>query len=389
MTGSAGQLRVPKSYFEEAWIPLAPLYEQQRIVEKIEELFSDLDQGIENLKKAQKQLKVYRQVVLKWAFEGKLTETWREQAKQENLGLKTGEELLAEIKTERENRYQQQLVEWKEAVKKWEENGKPGKKPGKPKKVKESSPLTDIELAELPQLPDEWRWVKLSSISTSIQIGPFGSLLHKSDYVPNQIPAINPSHIKNLKIFFDPNQTITPKKFFELANYVLLNGDIIMGRRGEMGRCAVVTQKEDKYLCGTGSLFIRLIGQLNSFFYCFILSSRRVKTHLENFSIGTTMQNLNEDILHGVPVPLCSPIEQDKILEEIESRLSICDQLEATIIENLKKVEALRQSILKQAFEGKLVPQDPNDEPAEKLLERIKQEKLKGKNEEQLSIQGL
>lgn len=84
-----------------------------------------------------------------------------------------------------------------------------------------------------------------------------------------------------------------------------------------------------------------------------------------------------------------SNYEQEQIVQEIESRLSICDQLEDTIMENLQKAEALRQSILKQAFEGKLVPQDPNDEPAEKLLERINQEKIKLKKGEQLSSQGL
>lgn len=108
--------------------PLCSSSEQERIVEKIEELFSDIDQGIESLKTAQKQLKVYRQAVLKWAFEGKLTEEWR---RDRQSNLKTGKALLAQIKTERENRYQQQLTEWEAAVKEWETSGKVGKKPSK------------------------------------------------------------------------------------------------------------------------------------------------------------------------------------------------------------------------------------------------------------------
>jgi len=151
MTGSAGQLRVSKSYFEETKIPLAPHLEQERIVEKIEELFSDVDKGVESLKTAQKQLKVYRQAVLKWAFEGKLTEEWR---KQHQSTLKTGEALLAEIKAERENRYRQQLAEWETAVKEWEAIGKVGRKPSKPQKPKALPLLTEAEIARLPQLPN-------------------------------------------------------------------------------------------------------------------------------------------------------------------------------------------------------------------------------------------
>jgi len=120
-------------------------------------LFSDVDQGVESLKTAQKQLKVYRQAVLKWAFEGKLTEAWRTQ---QQTALKTGEALLAEIKAERENRYQQQLAEWETAVKEWEA-GTVEKKPAKPQKLKELPPLTKAELSGLSELPDGWCWIKL------------------------------------------------------------------------------------------------------------------------------------------------------------------------------------------------------------------------------------
>ena len=113
-------------------ITIPPLKEQERIVEKIEELFSDTDEGVESLRTAQKQLKVYRQAVLKWAFEGKLTEAWRTQ---HQSTLKTGEALLAQIKAERENRYQQQLAEWETAVEEWKAIGKVGKKPTKPRAI--------------------------------------------------------------------------------------------------------------------------------------------------------------------------------------------------------------------------------------------------------------
>ncbi len=114
------------------------------------------------------------------------------------------------------------------------------------------------------------------------------------------------------------------EKFNELKKYAIEAGDIIMGRRGEMGRCALVTDKENGFLCGTGSLYIRLAKLLNGSFYSYFLSSRGTRTYLESNSIGTTMKNLNEDVLNNVPVVVCSPLEQLQIVEEIESRLSIC-----------------------------------------------------------------
>ena len=116
-------------------LPLPPLNEQHRIVAKIEELFSELDKGVENLEKARKQLKVYRQAVLKHAFEGKLTAQWREENKDQ---LENPEQLLARIKQERSARHDQRLQEWKALVKDWEESGRKGKKPPKPRKAARS-----------------------------------------------------------------------------------------------------------------------------------------------------------------------------------------------------------------------------------------------------------
>ena len=339
-----------------------PLPEQHRIVAKIETLFSELDKGIECFKTAREQLKIYRQALLKHAFSGKLTEQWRSENQDK---LETAEALLQRIQTEREQHHQQQLKDW-------EATGKQGNKPKSPKTL---PPLTSEELAELPELPEGWVWVKLSAISTNIQIGPFGSLLHKEDYVSDAIPLVNPSHIKELKIIPDWNLTVNEQKLKELSNYILKANDIIIGRRGEMGRCAVIRTFEAGWLCGTGSLFVRLLPSLNADFYCHILSSKRVREYLTSSSIGTTMQNLNQEILHGVPVPLCSALEQEEIFGQIERQFSIADQFDQTLNTALEQAEALRQSILKKAFSGQLVPQDPNDEPASILLERIRAEK--------------
>ncbi|MCP4107293.1 MAG: hypothetical protein GY749_17415 [Desulfobacteraceae bacterium] len=346
-------------------LPLAPLAEQHRIVAKIEELFSNLDKGIESLKKAQAQLKTYRQAVLKYAFEGKLTQEWRKKNKPE-----PAEKLLEQIRAEREKQYKKQLKEWEEACKKAKAEGK--KKPVKPKKPKELLPITELDL---PELPDSWSWTRLGETAHKIQIGPFGSQLHKEDYREEGIPIINPKHIKNQRIY--PKERISQEKADSLSQYFLLKNDIILGRRGEMGRSAPIADDMAGWFCGTGSLYIRLGDSYISKLYSLILSERRIVDYLETHSRGTTMTNLNSQILNSLPIQIIPISEQHAIVQETESRLSVCDKLEQTVEDSLKKAEALRQSILKKAFEGRLVPQYPNDEPAEKLLERIKAEKEK------------
>jgi type I restriction enzyme, S subunit len=120
--------------------------------------------GIENLKTARSQLKIYRQSVLKWAFEGKLTAEWRQE--QQRLGkLQSAEELLAQIKVERENRYQQQVKDWEAAVKNWESGNKADKKSTKPQKIKNTNPTNEVKSLELLEIPDGWKWVKVADIS--------------------------------------------------------------------------------------------------------------------------------------------------------------------------------------------------------------------------------
>ena len=338
---------------------IPPLPEQRAIIAKLEQLFSELDNGIACLKKAQEQLKVYRQAVLKQAFEGELTKVWREQ----QPSLPTAQELLETIKTER---------------------AQAAKLQGK--KLKPVIPLTQTELVALPILPKEWKWVRISDIAQKIQIGPFGSQLHSDDYTENGIPLINPKHIKNQKL--SPRVRISIDKANSLPQYFLEENDIIVGRRGEMGRTAPVLKIHAGWFCGTGSLYIRLGQSFISKLYSLILSERRIVDYLEKKSRGTTMANLNSQIINALPIQLISPQEQSQIIQEIETRLSVCDNIESTIRESLEKAEALRQSILKKAFEGKLLSEEelqitrnaPDWEPAEKLLERIRAEKRTARN---------
>lgn len=192
---------------------------------------------------------------------------------------------------------------------------------------------------------------KLSEQVDLIQIGPFGTQLHQEDYIENGIPLINPSHIKNGKIVPNLKLSVSQSKYGELSQYHLKLNDVLLGRRGEMGRCAVVTKKEVGWLCGTGSLFLRPnVEKINPFFLEMLLSSDSIKRYLENVSQGQTMANLNKTIVGSIPLIAPSIEIQNKfflISEEINKM--------KTELENSKnQVNNLFQSLQNHAFNGTL-----------------------------------
>lgn len=396
MTGSAGQLRVPKPFFAEAQIPLPPIAEQQRIVDKIEELFSDLDSGINSLKTAQQQLKVYRQAVLKWAFEGKLTAQWREEQQRQGK-LASADTLLAQIKTEREQRYQKELEAWQSEVEAWEAIGKEGKKPRKPSKPKKVSPLTSTDLQELPKIPAFWFWTKLGYLTLGVEYGTSAKSQKKGG-----IPVLRMGNIQNCK--FDWSDLVFTSNDEEINQYILRKGDILFNRTNSpelVGKTAIYRGERPAIFAGYLIRVNHFHNFVESKYLNYFLSSVIASNHGNKVKTdGVNQSNINGQKLMDYPFPYTHLEEQIKIVEEIESRLSICDQLEADIEANLKKAEALRQSILKQAFTGKLVSQDPNDEPAAVLLDRIRAEheahKARGNtgnrakaSSKQLSIKGV
>ena len=359
------------------YVPLPPLAEQYRIVDKIESLFSELDSSIDNLKTAKEQLKRYRQSVLKSAFEGKLTVEWREANGDK---LETAEALMERIKAEREAMYETKLTEWKEAVNSWENGGKEGKKPSKPTKPKVFTPLSSEDIVNLPELPEGWGYLNLGNLNLKISDGPFGSNLKSSDYVDNGVRVIRLENIGNLEFYDDKKTYITEEKYEVIKKHTVKSGDIIFSSFiASEGTCVVKLPNHINKAINKADCFcIRVFGQTVSTEYLTLfLSSRNVYAQLEVQVHGATRPRINTTQLSYCQVPIPSIIEQDHIVNEIELRFSEADVMERTIDESLIKAEKMRQSILKKAFEGKLLSQYPNEEPVIEVLRRIKEEKIK------------
>jgi len=372
------------SVFAKKKFLLPPLVAQKAIVKKIEELFSSLDSGITDLKKAQDQLVIYRQAVLKKAFEGELTKEWRE--KQTNLS--SADELFEQIKEERQNHYEQQLTDWKEAVKHWKSKGANDKKPAKPKFIKELTNLTEEELENLPRLNKYWHWVKADKIASheasSLKAGPFGSSLKKEFYTESGYKIYGQEQViaNNYKI---GDYYINQEKYDSLINCAVKPYDILISLVGTVGKVLVLPKDCEDGIINPRLVKISLNKFYDSIFFKYYFESAFLKSIYAIKAHGATMDILNLGIIKELPYPLCSKEEQHQIVQEIESRLSVCDVVEKDIADSLKKAQALRQSILKKAFEGKLLNEeeiakckaDKDYEPASVLLERIKKEKVK------------
>jgi type I restriction enzyme S subunit len=215
----------------------------------------------------------------------------------------------------------------------------------------------------------------LSSV-VALRTGPFGSALHKSDYVKGGIPIVNPMHIANGRIVQSSDMSVTKEKAKDLSEFQLVEGDVVLARRGVMGRCAVVTSRQAGFLCGTGSMIVRPEqDRLLPHFLQRYLSSPDVIDALEEGAVGTTMVNLNQSILLRQRIPLPTLSEQTEIVRRIDSAFAWIDRLtaEATGARNL--INRLDQAVLAKAFRGELVPPDPKDEPASLLLDRVRAER--------------
>ncbi|MBI5305436.1 MAG: restriction endonuclease subunit S [Chloroflexi bacterium] len=326
------------------FVPLAPLPEQHRIVAKIEELFSDLDAGVAALRKTQAELKRYRQAVLKAAVEGKLTAEWRAA----NAGkVESAEKLLERIRAER-------VV------------GADGRPPQR---------NASLDASTVPALPEGWVWANVDQLAF---VGTGGTPLRsKTAYYQNgKIPWVTSGALNNL--FVDKaDEFITELALKESKTKIFPRGSLLVALYGEGKTRGKVSELRIDAATNQACAALVFDGiALNCKPYVKIFFQKNYED-IRRLSSGGVQPNLNLTLIKQTRFPLPPLAEQQQIVAEVERRLSVADAVEKTVDASLKQAERLRQSILKRAFAGKLVPQDPSDEPAERLLERIRAEREK------------
>ena len=284
-------------------------------------------------------------------------------------------------------------------------------------KIKKQKPLPDIGEGEKSfELPAGWAWQRFADFALDVSTGPFGSLIHQSDYVNDGVPLVNPSHMIDGRIVADHSVSLSIEMAENLDSYRLTAGDMVMARRGEVGRVALVTEGEEGWLCGTGSFVLRFTPEVSREYVWTLFRCNSVRTYLAGAAVGMTMVNLNHGILLKMPIAVPPADEQSRIIAKLDELMTLCDRLEAqqadaesihtqlvqailsslaqasdaidfatnwqrlaehfhTLFTTEPSIDALKQTLLQLAVMGKLVPQDPNDESASEFVKRIQAEK--------------
>ena len=335
-------------------LPLPPLPEQRRIVAEIEKHFTRLDASVAALKRVQANLRRYRASVLKSACEGKLVPTEAELARSEGRDYEPADRLLDRILSERRAQWESQE-----------------KRRGK---YKEPTPP---DTTDLPELPEGWVWAKSDQLLVRSEYGTSVKCSYESNGLPVlRIPNIVQGEIdlRDLKYATKP-LPVDPQRMLQAGDVLMCrtNGSVNL-----VGKTAVVKTKLDAFH-SFASYLLRFrfadTQSLPQWFHVFTTSLLGRSFIESNAASSAGQNNVSLKLIHGMPIPIPPLAEQRRIVAEVERRLSVIQQAEAAVEVGLKRVERLRQSILKQAFSGKLVPQDPNDEPASVLLERIRAER--------------
>jgi len=277
-------------------IPIPPLQEEQAIVTKIEELLSELENGKQQLQTAQQQLKIYRQSLLKWAFEGKLTN----------------------------------------------------------KKVKEG------------ELPKRWKWVTLGDVCSNVEYGS-ATKSKKS----GKVPVLRMGNIQ--KGVFDWDDLVYTDDDEEIKKYLLKKNDVLFNRTNSaewVGKTAIYKGERPAIFAGYLIRINRIESLIDANYLTYFLNTHFAKNYGNTVrSFGVNQSNINGTKLKTYPIPLAPIEEQHRVIQELESKLTICDKIEETISQSLLQAETLRQSILKKAFEGKLVKFD--SETSKKKVKKI------------------
>ena len=347
---SSNQPKLALFRIKKILIPLIPLPEQERIVAKIEELFTQLDAGLAELQQAKAQLKRYRQAVLKAAVEGELTREWREEHQEE---LEPASELLERILRERREKWEQ------EELAKLREKGKEPKDDKWKAKYKEPAlPNTD----GLPELPEGWVWANTGSLCDCIVPNR-----DKPKSFSGETPWITLPDFNKNGIYIGTSKSnlgLTPDEVIRYKAKIIPEGSVVMSCVGRFGITGVV----ERDLVVNQQLHAFLIPEevLDSKFLAYAIKTQ--VPFMEQVATATTITYMNKSKCNSVPVPLPPINEQKRIVEKIERRLSVANGIEQEFDQALARAEGLRQSILKRAFEGKLVEQRPEDSDARRLV---------------------
>ena len=345
--------RVDFSQLAEFPFPLAPLPEQRRIVAEIEKQLTRLDASVAALERVRANLKRYRAGVLKTACEGRLVPTEAELARAENRDYEPADRLLQRILAERRARWQSQ--------------------PGRRRKYKDPT-LPDT--SALPELPEGWVW---ASVEQLILGTPQNGLYKPKSHYGGGIPILR---IDDFQDFYvkdreDLQSLRTTDK--EATTYVLAANQLVINRvnsPSHLGKTLLVPVSLLPAVFESNMMRIEASNHVAPVFLAYYLRSPRGRARLTTGAKWAVNQaSINQSDVCQTPVPLPPLLEQHRIVAEVERRLSVVQQAGTVVGASLKRAGRLRQSILKQAFSGKLVPQDPADEPASALLERIRAER--------------
>lgn len=334
--------------------PIPPNLEtQQAIVNKIESLFDEIDEGIGRLKTAAQQIQQYRQSLLKNAFNGELTKEWR--SKHADT-LPSENELLAQIQTAREQHHAQQLADWQTAVSQWEQNGKEGKKPSKPK-----APTQAVKFEENSENRNKNSYIRIP-IGFFIETPKYGTS-KKCEYEKYEnstgvirIPNITENGLINLEDMKYAEFSTEDK-----TDYALKKGDLLLirsnGSVNIVGSVGLVGLEETNYIYAGYLIRLRPIqGIVSSRFLKFAFQSLDVRTQIEFKAKSTSgVNNINAQEVQDLQVNVFSLPEQTQIVAILESKLTACDQLAAELAKQLKQAELLKQAVLKAAFSGGLL----------------------------------
>ena len=315
---------------------------QRAIVNKIESLFDEIDEGIGRLKTAAQQIQQYRQSLLKNAFNGELTKEWRSKHADTLL---SENELLAQIQTTREQHHAQQLADWQTAVSQWEQNGKEGKKPSKPKAPTQAVKFED----NFADLPSGWIWGKLSDLGELAR----GKSKHRprndKKLFGGKYPFIQTGEVRAA------NRII--KKYEQTYSEFGLEQSKLW-QKGTLCITIAANIAETAFLgfdaCFPDSIvgFSASKAVLPEYIELFIKSAR---TKIESYAPATAQKNINFNTLENLIVPYCSLTEQTQVVAILESKLTACDQLADELAKQLKQAELLKQAVLKAAFSGSLL----------------------------------